>query len=403
MLTVAIVGTGWWGMELGKAAKAVPDKVELAGCFSLSAQECEKFRAAYGGRMFASYEEILADASVDAVALATPHSTHWQQIIQAAQARKHVFCEKPLTLSVETGRKAIKACEDNGVVLGVGHNRRYLPGARRMKDIVAASHCGQILHVEANLSSNGGFNYPPGHWRATRSEMPCGGIAPMALHQVDTFTWILGEHVAKLLSVAKRQIVPVDIEDTSVTLFELESGATGTLASLMAGPTTGYLRLYGSKGNLEARNNWCDITFTPLDRTRPTIHETFSGDDSLQQEFAVRRGGPKVRSVCWSALYSRVETGKPTYGSSAVQKRPMPTPSLDVRLLPGSLSSIRGSPPFLSRYSGDDPRSPRDRNPEACSTHRGRSHSQVVYSRDPFTGLHGLLRNHRTGYALDGE
>jgi hypothetical protein len=118
---------------------------------------------------------------------------------------------------------------------------------------------------------------------------------------------------------------------------------------------------------------------------------------------AVKRSEPKTGSVCWSAIYSWVETGKPTYGSTVSAVHPMPTPSFDVRLLPGSLSSIRGSPPFLSRYSGDDSCSPRDRNPEGCSTHRGRSHSQVVIVRDPFTGLHGLLRNHSGGYTPESE
>jgi predicted dehydrogenase len=283
MLKVAIVGTGWWGMELGKAAKAVPKTIELAGCTSLSEAECAAFQRAYGGKVYKNYEEILADASVNAVMLATPHSIHSQQIIQAAQAKKHVFCEKPFTLTVESGEKAMQACERAGVVLAVGHNRRYLPGARRMKEMVEAGELGQVLHIEASYAGNGAFSRPPTHWRSKREEMPCGGVAPMALHVVDTFTWILGP-VAKLACLSKRQVSPVDIDDTCACLFELQSGVTGFLSSLMAGPMASRLRICGSKGSVEARSNWSEITFTPLDASQPEVRLSYAGDDTLQQE-----------------------------------------------------------------------------------------------------------------------
>jgi predicted dehydrogenase len=283
MLSIAIVGTGWWGMELGKAAKAVPERIDLAGCFSLSEKECAAFKAAYGGKVFSSYEEILADPKIGAVLLATPHSAHWTQIIQAAKAKKHVFCEKPLTLNVETGQKALDACKAAGVVLAVGHNRRYLPGARRMKQIIDAGELGKVLHIEASYAGNGAFSRPATHWRSKREEMPCGGLAPMALHVVDTFTWLLGP-VDKVACLSKRQVSPVDIDDTCASLFELKSGATGFLSSLMAGPMASHLRIFGSQATLEARNNWSELTFTPLDAKQPQTRLTFAGDDTLQQE-----------------------------------------------------------------------------------------------------------------------
>jgi predicted dehydrogenase len=285
MLRVAIVGTGWWGMELGKAATATKESVTVAGCHSLSQAECATFQAAYGGKIFASYEQILADPQVDAVMLATPHSTHSAQIIQAAKAKKHVFCEKPFTLTVESGRAAMDACEKAGVVLAVGHNRRYLPGARRMKAMVEAGDIGLVLHVEASFAGNGAFSRPASHWRSKREEMPCGGLAPMALHLVDTFTWILGP-VAKVACLSKRQVSPVDIDDTCASLFELESGATGFLSSLMAGPMASRLRIFGSKGSLEMRNNWSELTLTPLAATQPEMRLSYAGDDTLQQELA---------------------------------------------------------------------------------------------------------------------
>ena len=82
------------------------DLIEIAGCYALTDKETTAFQNAFGGKVFASYEAALDDPKVDAVLLATPHSTHWQQIIAAAKAKKNVFVEKPLALTVETGARS---------------------------------------------------------------------------------------------------------------------------------------------------------------------------------------------------------------------------------------------------------------------------------------------------------
>jgi predicted dehydrogenase len=283
MLRIAVVGTGWWGMELGKAAHALPGKLEIKGCHSLSAKECGEFQRAFGGKVFGSFEEILADTGVDAVLLATPHSTHWTQIIQAAKAKKHVFCEKPLALSVETASRAVRACADEGVVLAVGHNRRYGRVARKMKSMIDAGECGKVIHVEANYSGNVEGRYPKEHWRVQQDEIPAGGLTPMGLHVIDTLTWILGP-IARVVSIAKHQALSYALHDTCATLFELESGVTGLLASHLACPNTSILRIYGTRANIEARNNFSEFLVEPADAGLPKILERHAGDDTLQQE-----------------------------------------------------------------------------------------------------------------------
>ncbi|MFM9882018.1 MAG: Gfo/Idh/MocA family protein [Burkholderiales bacterium] len=285
MLRIVVVGTGWWGMELGKAAKAVIDKVELLGCTSLSVEECERFSASYGGKIFPSFESVLADRTVDAVLLATPHSMHWKQIIAAAEAGKHVFCEKPFTLTVDTGAQAIAACEKAGVVLGVGHNRRYIEGARKMKALVDAGALGTILHVEANYSGNLEGRYPPDHWRVQQDEIPCAGLTPMGLHMVDTLTWILGP-ITRLTALAKHRALSHPINDTCAVLFELASGATGSLGTHLACAMTAILRIYGSRAVLEARNNFTEVSIEPTDPNAPRTTHRFIVDNGLPQELA---------------------------------------------------------------------------------------------------------------------
>ncbi|HEY3916919.1 MAG TPA: Gfo/Idh/MocA family oxidoreductase [Stellaceae bacterium] len=284
MQRFAYIGTGWWGMELAKNSVTLKDIIAIAGCCTLVEKEADTFHRQFSGKVYPRYEDALADPEVDAVLLATPHSLHWTQIIGAAKARKNVFVEKPLALTVETGQQAVKAVEDAHLTLGIGHNRRYSTVARAMKEMVESGQCGKILHVEANYSSAGGMHYVPGMWRAKREECPGGGLAPMSLHVIDTLTWILGP-IARLSGIAKRQaITKVELDDTAAALFELESGATGSLGCIFASAMNATLKLYGTKANIEARDNFKELVVTPVSPQEPVVRTRYDIDDTVQQE-----------------------------------------------------------------------------------------------------------------------
>lgn len=294
-LSVAIVGTGWWGAELARTAAALPEALAIRGFCALSPDEAERLRSSHGGVIFGAYDEVLADPRVDAVVLATPHSLHVAQAIAAAKAGKHVFVEKPLGLTAASARQAVQACERHGRVLAVGHNRRFMPGVRGLKSRLDEGRCGQVLHVEANYSGNLMMNLPASHWRSQRAEMPAAGIAPMGLHMIDTLQWLLGP-IARLAGISKRQVIAHDLDDSCAVLFELESGVTGTLASLLACPLAADLRLYGTAANVEARANFTELRVGNEDLMRFT-------DTSLRDQFA--------------ALAESCATGKPYPVSTA--------------------------------------------------------------------------------------
>lgn len=280
-LRAAFVGTGWWGRELARAAHALGDCITVAGFCSLLADDAAALCKEHGGVAYADYDAVLRDASVQAVVLATPHSLHVGQVVQAAAAGKHVFVEKPLALSVADADHAVAACARAARVLAVGHNRRFMPAARRMRELVGAGACGRIVHVEANYSGNMGLSLPAQHWRSQRAEMPGAGTAPMGLHMIDTLQWILGP-IARLASIGKRQVATQDLDDTSVTLFEFAGGATGTLASNLCSTLTADLRLYGTSAKLEARGNFASLALDPAGESGG--HWDFPQDDSVRDE-----------------------------------------------------------------------------------------------------------------------
>jgi predicted dehydrogenase len=153
-----------------------------------------------------------------------------------------------------------------------------------MKEMVESGVVGKVLHVEANYSSAGGMHYQPGMWRAQREECPGGGLAPMSLHVIDTMTWILGG-IARLSGIAKRQaITKVELDDTAAALFELDSGATGSLGCIFASAMNATLKFYGTKANIEARDNFKELIVTPVSPQEPVVRTRYEIDDTVQQE-----------------------------------------------------------------------------------------------------------------------
>ena len=172
MLRAASIGLGWWSDELADAIQGKSETIQIVSCFTRSAGKRAAFAAKYGTAQHDSFEAVLRDPEIDAVLLTTPHSSHAEQMVQAAAAAKHVFVEKPFTLTAASGREAARACAAAGVVLATGHNRRFAGAPRALKRMLEAEEFGTVLHAEANFSVPGALSYKPDLWRSNRIESP---------------------------------------------------------------------------------------------------------------------------------------------------------------------------------------------------------------------------------------
>ncbi|HJP14586.1 MAG TPA: Gfo/Idh/MocA family oxidoreductase, partial [Nitrospinota bacterium] len=115
---LVFVGLGNWGTRLARAAER-GEEAEILRCFARTEESRRDFAEKFGCAPAESLREILRDDSVEGVVVSTPHSTHAEIIHQAADAGKYLFVEKPLTLTVEEGRRAVAAAEAAGVVLQI--------------------------------------------------------------------------------------------------------------------------------------------------------------------------------------------------------------------------------------------------------------------------------------------
>ncbi|MEK7438123.1 MAG: Gfo/Idh/MocA family oxidoreductase [Pseudomonadota bacterium] len=263
MLNVAIVGLGRWGRRLVDAVCA-PESAKLRYT-QVVARTPDKLRAyctARGLALSGSLAQVLADPQVDAVVLATPHSMHAEQVIAAAGAGRHVFVEKPFTLDAASARAAAQACRAAGVVLALGHNRRFLPAFLEMKRRVVAGELGEILHLEGNFSGNFGLAYDPGAWRATQGESPAGGMTAMGIHIIDAFIALAGP-IAAMRCESQRRVLTVELDDTTSAYARFASGATGCISTLTATGRIVRLQVFGTRGWLHLLDHRilevCDI------------------------------------------------------------------------------------------------------------------------------------------------
>jgi predicted dehydrogenase len=182
--------------------------------------------------------------------------------MRAARAGKHVFVEKPFTLDRASALAAAQACRDAGVVLALGHNRRFLPAMAQMKRLLAAGALGEILHLEGAFSGNFGLGYQPGVWRATPAESPAGGITAMGIHIIDTFIHLAGS-IGSVRCESQRKVLAVDLDDTTSVLLRFASGATGYLSTLTATGRLVRVQVFGTRGWLHLLDHHileqCDI------------------------------------------------------------------------------------------------------------------------------------------------
>jgi predicted dehydrogenase len=255
MLRVAIHGLGRWGARLVESVER-SEKIRIVKGVSRQPERHREFSQKSGIPLLASYEEVLRDRDIDAVLLATPHSQHHREIVQAARAGKHVYVEKPITLTRATAEDAVAACHAAGITLGLGFNRRYAPSYVEMMRRIRAGEIGDVLHVEGQHSGPTGYRLQAGNWRARRAEAPAGGMTARGVHALDGMIQIAGP-VRSVYAFSERRKLPAEVEldDTTSMLLRFANGVTGYLGTVFVTGDFYRVHVFGSKGWLEMRGD----------------------------------------------------------------------------------------------------------------------------------------------------
>ena len=249
MIDAAIVGLGRWGRTLVEAVQGKSERLRFTRAVSRDPARHDDFLTRHGllgGRDFAA---VLADPSVQAVVLATPHTRHAAEVVAAARAGKAVFCEKPLALDREGATRAVGACRDAGVVLGIGTDKRYFPAIAEVIRLADSGELGTLLHVEGNFSNEVAANFAA--WREAFEETPAGGMTGTGIHVLDALVRIAGP-VRRVHAQLLSQKPGPDPWDSLAVLLDFASGVGGTLAAVRSTPAFLRIHAFGRTGSAEA-------------------------------------------------------------------------------------------------------------------------------------------------------
>ena len=250
MIDAGIVGLGWWGKNLVEAVQGKSDRLRFVRGACRDIRPVAAFAERHGLALSSSLTELLADEHIEAVVLATPHSLHAEQIIASAEARKPVFCEKPLALTRDDAARSIDACRRHGVVLALGENNQFWPNMQEMRRIVASGELGEPMHIEGHASNENSGRFF-GAWRHLAVESPGGGMAGAGIHVLDAFIYLMGPVQSVSAQLASR-MSPPDPTDMLSAMFRFTSGATGLFATLRSTPSYRRVHVFGPAGSAEA-------------------------------------------------------------------------------------------------------------------------------------------------------
>jgi len=252
MLRVCVVGLGWWGKIMVRTL-ATSSRVRVVAAVEPELALGQSFCTEHGIRHLASYAQCIEAADVDAVILTTPNNLHEAQIIAAARAGKHVFCEKPLALTLASAQRSVQACLNHGVRLGIGHERRFEPPMLLMKQLLAEGRLGRLLQIEGNFSQDKFLALAPDNWRLSRAQAGCGPMTATGIHLLNLATSLAGPAI-QVMALNSKLATGFESGDSVSAQLLFANGVSASINAMLSTPFYARFAIFGSKGWIEVRD-----------------------------------------------------------------------------------------------------------------------------------------------------
>jgi len=244
---IGVIGAGGIAFR-----KTIPGMLKAKNCRLVAVMDpvgVDRVAAAFGvAKAYSKEKDLLADPEVEAVYIASPVACHAEQIIRAAEAKKHVLCEKPLCLNLKQAKAAVAACRKNKVVLQEGYMMKFHGAHAKIKELIDAGRLGKIVSMRAQLSCW----YPriEGAWRQDPKTGGGGALIDMATHLYDLLEFFAGP-VRRIAALVGTLVQDYKSDDASTSLLEFRSGAHATVDCFYCIPDEASrtrLEIYGSRG-----------------------------------------------------------------------------------------------------------------------------------------------------------
>jgi predicted dehydrogenase len=243
-------------------------EMKLQATADTNAEAAQAAARPWNAAALTDYRALLERKDIDAVVVATPEFMHAEQVIAAAEVGKHVLCEKPMCRSLAEADRMLDACRRTGVVLLIGHSRRFTRRYIEVKRTLEAGTIGEVRLVRENERRNAvhtahmgqmGIRWTPQHWTGN-SDLSMGIALSHAIHEVDLLRWFTGvEPVSAYAEHAVTIEGNVGVPDFMSFVIRFANGALGS-GEISYHPPASYpafhqLELFGTAGAIRARDH----------------------------------------------------------------------------------------------------------------------------------------------------
>ncbi len=214
-----------------------PDAV-IRGFYDYNQSRAEELTQIYGGRVYASYEELLKDGTVQAVSVCTPNYLHAEHTIKALEAGKDVLCEKPMAPTVDQAQEMIRAQRRTGGILMLGHNQRLVSTHSKAKKLLQDGIIGKVLTIQTNFKHAGPEAWSidkSATWFFDKSKAKFGVLGDLGSHKIDLVRYLLGDEIEYIFSSLTTldkctpDGTPIGLDDNAVCLLKMRSGISGIM------------------------------------------------------------------------------------------------------------------------------------------------------------------------------
>jgi predicted dehydrogenase len=247
-ISIGIAGISNHGRTILNAIRQ-SGTLDVKACYDINTEASRAAAAETGTRVASSFEDLITDPAIEAVALVTPNHLHIGQIKQALAIGKHVFVEKPITNTVAEAVEIRQFASAKTQTVMVGHNTRRRYVFRAAKKILAEGKLGTIVAVEANISRSVGLTEEIPPWKADPEKCPLLPMMQLGIHFVDAVRYLFSP-VRSVYCVASTIAMPGRVLDVSASILRTSEGFPISLSSHYITPDTFYFRIYGTQGIL---------------------------------------------------------------------------------------------------------------------------------------------------------
>ncbi|MEE1617226.1 Gfo/Idh/MocA family protein [Brachybacterium sp. J153] len=250
-----IGGGGIAGAHL-KGYATIPDRVKVTAIADAVAETVEKRVAETGATGYTDFRELVQDPNVDAVDICLPHHLHKDAIVAAAEAGKHILCEKPLCLTAEEAAAVRDAVQKAGVTLMCAHNQLFMPAVAKAKEVIDSGALGDVYEVRTTDSFYNDFDPESMGWRGHSKTSGGGEYIDTGYHPTYLLMHLSGGRPSQVFAMmSTHRLDFMEGEDSAQVLVRFDNGSVGQLVTSWAydaAPGTDRFSVVGNKGSLSS-------------------------------------------------------------------------------------------------------------------------------------------------------